>query len=295
MIQNKYPVYIISKGRHDRAFTADYFVKDNIDFKIVVEPQEADLYRQKYGNKVAVLPFSNLGMGSTPARNWCWEDSIKNGHERHWIFDDNIRGMYRLHKGKRIHCNCKWGLYVVEQFTDRYINIGLSGFNYTMFVTDKTKYPYYLNTHLYSALLIKNDMPYKWRLKYNEDTDLNLQVLTNKLCIVAFNAINVHKMRTMTMKGGNSSQLYKDDGRLKMARTLEAMWPKYVKVVYKFGRPQHSVNWKVFTHKLKRKPNLDIQPVADIKLQKLTQIKSKRLQKLYTEVNQQVSSNIMGL
>ena len=286
-MRSKYPVYIISKGRHDCAYTAEYFVRDGVDFKIAVEPQEAELYRERYGDRVAVLPFANLGLGSMPARNWCWEDSIKNGHARHWLFDDNIRGMYRLNYGKRIPCNCLWGIQTVEKFTDRYENIGMSGFNYTCFVTSKTTAPYYLNTHLYSAMLIKNDMPYRWRMKYNEDTDLNLQVLTNKLCIVAFNAISAMKMPTLKMKGGNMSELYRGDGRLKMARSLEAMWPNYVKVVWKFGRPQHSVNWRVFKHPLIKRTDIDMDELKaeDVPLKKMSPIKSKYLKKLYGKIN----------
>ena len=51
-----------------------------MDFKIVVEPQETQKYANKFGqDKILTLPFSNLGLGSIPARNWCWEDAKKNG------------------------------------------------------------------------------------------------------------------------------------------------------------------------------------------------------------------------
>jgi hypothetical protein len=35
--------------------------------------------------KILVLPFSNLGQGGIPARNWVWEHSISIGAKRHWI------------------------------------------------------------------------------------------------------------------------------------------------------------------------------------------------------------------
>jgi hypothetical protein len=74
----KYPVYIISKGRFDRTLTADNFDNCNLNYLIAVEPQEYDLYVQKLGlEKVLKLPFSNLGLGSYPARNFCWEHSKK--------------------------------------------------------------------------------------------------------------------------------------------------------------------------------------------------------------------------
>lgn len=289
----KYPVYIPSKGRARKCHTANFFIKDGVDFKIVIEPQEFESYSEVYDKKYLLqLPFRDLGKGSMPARNWIREDSIKKGFDRHWQFDDNIYGMKRLHKGKRIPVNSKIGIVVVEDFTDRYENIGVSGFNYTMFVLDTCKKPFYLNTHVYSACLVNNRMPYKWRLKYNEDTDLCLQVLTNGLCTVAFNVFNVRKVGTMAMKGGNTDELYKGDGRLKMARSLEAMWPDYVRTIYRFGRPQHYINkdWKDFKHPLIRRKDIDwdnLQPNNyGLKLVQKKEIKSPELREFY-ENNQE--------
>ena len=192
----KYPIYIISKGRWENPQTANFFKKDGVDFKILVEPQEYDSYCKAIGKEyVMKLPFSNLGVGSYPARNFAWEDSIKNGHERHWCFDDNIMGMRRLVKGNKIPCNSLKAIQFLEEFTDRYENIAISGFNYGKFVIPgcSDKKPFVHNVHVYSALLIKNNMPYRWRLKYNEDVDLCLQVLDNKLCTVLFNAFVISK------------------------------------------------------------------------------------------------------
>ena len=74
--------------------------------QLVVEPQEAEEHKSRYGeHRVLALPFSNLGKGSIPARNWVWEHSIKAGAKRHWILDDNIKMIRRLHHQKRIRCN----------------------------------------------------------------------------------------------------------------------------------------------------------------------------------------------
>jgi hypothetical protein len=78
MNKSKYPIYVISKNRVDVCYTAKFLIKDDMDFKLVVEPQEAQKYKSKFGeNRVLILPFSNLGKGSIPARNWCWEHAKK--------------------------------------------------------------------------------------------------------------------------------------------------------------------------------------------------------------------------
>ncbi len=269
MSEPGYPVYVISKGRARHCLTARFMAEDRVPFQLVVEPQEADAYRECHGDHVSVLPFSNLGQGSTPARNWCWDDAKAKGTKRHWIFDDNITSIIRLNRGKRIRCNAALALSVLEDFTDRYANVAISGLNYTMFVTNQTPRPFVVNCHVYSALLIDNAIPYRWRLRYNEDTDLCLQVVTNGLCTVLFNAFSIQKVRTMVMKGGNSDGLYggvqKDPQdratrqRLIMARALEEVWPDHVEVRWRFGRAQHVVknNWKHFTHPLVRRSDVD--------------------------------------
>lgn len=257
----RYPVYVISKGRYANCLTAKFLKRDKTPFSLVVEPQEADEYRSRFGYEcVKVLPFSNLGLGSIPARNWCWEDSIKAGHRRHWILDDNIRSIKRRYKAERFVCNSGKAFEALEDFTDRYLNIGILGLNYTMFCRDRATYkPFFLNVHVYSALLIDNDLPVRWRGRYNEDTDLCLQVLSLGLCTVLTNAFLIDKMQTMLINGGNTDQLYQGDGRLKMARSLEKAWPYVVKTDRRWRRPQHVVkdDWKWFDTPLKRDPSVD--------------------------------------
>jgi hypothetical protein len=279
----RYPVYVISKGRYDNGLTAKFLLKDQVPFKIVVEPQEADKYAEAFGaQNMLVLPFSNLGKGSIPARNWCWEHSKREGFSRHWILDDNIKQVRRFTGGRRIPCASGPAFAAVEDFTDRYENLAISGLNYTMFGYAGLP-PFFLNVHVYSCLLIQNDLPQRWRGRYNEDTDLCLQVLSAGLCTALVNAFLIEKMQTMTMKGGNRDQLYKADGRLRMAKSLERVWPYVVKVDRRFKRPQHVVRdaWKRFDTPLKLKQGVDLSRIAPneygLKLQNTAAVKAEAL------------------
>lgn len=282
----KYPLYVISKGRFENCLTANFLIKDQVPFTLVVEPQEYDQYRAIYPDIIiATLPFSNLGLGSYPARNWVWEDSIQKGFKKHWILDDNIRGVRKLFKGIRINCNSIHAFNFVEDLAENYTNIGIAGMNYEMFVTGKTNKPIVTNHHVYSNLLIENKIPYRWRLKYNEDTDLCLQVLKGNLCTLYTNIFMISKMRTMTMKGGNTKELYKGDGRLKMARMLENTHPDLVTTVWKFGRPQHSVKWEVFKQKLNKSKDYKVLDLNDYgKLRATEQLSHPKLKKLIKKV-----------
>lgn len=294
--QPRYTIYIPTKGRASRSgcLTARMLEEDGVPFHLVVEPQEEDAYRAAFPTaSILVLPFSNLGQGSIPARNWIWEHSLENGDARHWQLDDNLREVRRLYKGKRIPANSGVGLRVCEDFTDRYTNIGISGLSYQMFVLDTQPRPFHLNCHVYSCNLIKNDLPYRWRGRYNEDTDLCLQILSGGYCTVTINAFMVNKMGTMTMKGGNATELYTDDGRLQMARSLERAWPYVVKTSRRFKRPQHVIrdNWSRFTTPLERRSDIDWEnlPAVDeygLQIEQVSEVRHPNIKRLVDESDQ---------
>lgn len=262
----EYPVYIISKGRWDSRLTVRSLEDMGVPFRIVVEPQERDQYAAVIdAGKILVLPFSNLGLGSIPARNWVWEHAISEGHQRHWILDDNIRNFYRMNRNIRYRVLDGTIFRLMEQFTDRYENVALSGPNYSMFAitaTTGSKPPFLQNTRIYSCILIKNDLPYRWRGRYNEDTDLSLRALKDGWCTILFNAFLCGKQTTMTMKGGNTESLYKlqgKDGRLLMAQSLQQQHPDVTTIVHKWGRWQHQVDYRPFkANRLIRKPGVEI-------------------------------------
>jgi len=246
-----FPVYIISKGRYENPVTALAFEKAGIDYFIAVEPQELSLYAKTLGrHRVLELPFSNLGLGSYPARNYCWEHAKANGHSYHWLFDDNIRWMAKWVAGKKVYAKYDSSpLLFVERYakeTDK----DICGFEYRYFVAKPPKKAFKTNCHVYSAMLIKCSLPWRWRLKYNEDVDLCLQVLHNGGSTASCVYYMSNKTSTVAkMKGGNQDELYKgNDPRKKLlkAKMLEAVWPQYAKTVIRFGRYHHFVDWKVF-------------------------------------------------
>ena len=264
-MNTKYPIYIISKGRADTRFTSRTFEEMGVPYRIVIEPQEYDKYAAVIDpKKILVLPFSNLGQGSIPVRNWVWEHSISEGHKRHWVMDDNIRYFYRLNRNKKVRVKDASILRAAEDFSDRYENVKMAGLNYAFFCPAELKRPpYYVNTRIYSCILLNNDIPHRWRGRYNEDTDLSLRILKDGYCTILFNAFLCGKMATMTMKGGNTEEVYAKnqqefDNRRTFAESLKAQHPDVVEITMKWGRWHHHVDYSVFRHQLKLKDGLVI-------------------------------------
>jgi hypothetical protein len=220
-----------------------------VQYRIVIEPQEYDQYASVIDpEKILTLPFSNLGQGSIPARNWVWNHSIEEGHSRHWILDDNIESVDRFNHNRKIPVYCPAPFRAMEDFCDRYENIALAGPNYGVFCPAKEcRPPVRFNIRVYSCILIQNEIPYRWRGRYNEDTDLSIRALKDGLCTALFNAFLIGKRATMSQGGGNTDELYAGDGRLRMAESLRDQHPDVVRVVQKFGRWHHQVDYRPFS------------------------------------------------
>lgn len=251
----RYPIYIISKGRWDRRQTSKTLEFMSVPYRIVVEPKEYENYAKVIdANKILVLPsdYSELGKGSIPVRNWVWEHSINEGHEYHWILDDNIESIERFNNNLKVKCNTGTPFYVIEDFVLRYENIAISGMNYALFCPAiEARPPLRFNTRIYSCILIKNSIPYRWRGRYNEDTDLSLRVLKDGWCTVLFNSFLIGKRATMTQGGGNTDTIYNTgDKRKVFAESLQQQHPDVVKVTWKFNRWHHQVNYKPFEKNL---------------------------------------------
>lgn len=255
----RYPVYIPSKGRWESRLTSKALESMHVPYRIVVEPQEYDQYAAVIDPaKILVLPFSDRGL--VPTRNWIWEHAIAEGHKRHWTLDDNIMYFHRFHQNRRYRMHSGATFCAIEDFVDRYENAVIAGMQYEKFAPVKVKHtqPFVTNTRVYSNMLIDNAIPFRNRGFYNDDTDLCLRVLKAGLCTILFYAFIAEKRQTMTIKGGMTPH-YQGDGRWKMAEELRRQHPDVTKIVWKWGRWQHHVDYRPFKgNKLIRKPGVTI-------------------------------------
>lgn len=273
---NRYPIYVVSKGRADICKTSVYLSQMEVKHNVVVEPLEVKDYENNLDSKYAnVIPldlkykedydtFSDIGSenstGPGAARNFCWQHSIDNGFKWHWVMDDNTNeGFHWLYQNNKVKCRTGSFFCAIEDFVDRYDNIAIAGLNYSKFCKEIDRVPpYVLNTRIYSYLLIRNDIPYKWRGRYNEDTDLSLRVLKEGWCTVQFNSLLAGKATTQMIKGGNTDEFYSKEGTLNKSKMLKDMHPDLTEVVWKFNRWHHQVDYSGFNQKLK--------PITDLRL-----------------------------
>lgn len=250
-LQPRYPIYILSKGRADYGpHTAKTLYTMGVDFKIVIEPQDLESYRKSpyiREDQILILPFSNHGLGSGPARNWCWEHSKAEGFKRHWLMDDNLQEFWRLHKNKRYRVAKGSAIFrSSEDFVDNFENVAFAGLQYKFFAVDDCSYaPFILNTRIMSCFLIDNEVDLRWRGKYNEDVDLSIRALKEGHVTMLIYAFLCGKLKTGSVKGGNTDEIYngyKDDSAYNKSKMLYEMHPDCVELIERYGRAHHFVN-----------------------------------------------------
>lgn len=306
-VQTKYPIYVISKSRASTLWTVRTLEECGCtNYRLVIEPHQYEDYKVGMLErgfdpaKLLLLPFSNLGLGSIPVRNWVWEHSISLGAKRHWILDDNMRYFYRVYRNTRMRVKSMIALKVAEDYSDRFTNVAMSGLNYHFFVPNfLNKEPAYFNTRIYSCILLDNTIDERWRVlewdgkpaPFNEDTDLSLQILKKGYCTILLNSFTVGKAGTHTMKGGNTEAVYKVgnkeefDNRYSFVASLHKAHPDCVTIAQKWGRHHHHVDFSHFMkyNKLILKPGLTWPEVYEHKLKLVKLDDPKNMMGSYTD------------
>lgn len=263
-IQPQFPIYIPTKGRSDYPITIRALSKYRVPFNLVVEAPEVEAYQRAvnahggYGTVLVLDPAyqrdydacmdlqPDESRGSGPARNFAWEHALAAGHSHYWCMDDNIQSFWYYNNNRKIHAGDALPIRSMEDFTLRYTNVAMSGPTYYMFVARKQKFPPFVpNTRVYSCNLIRTDLPFRWRGRYNEDTILSLDLLKAGYATILYNAWLQWKMPTGDIPGGNQTEIYAD-GTLRKSQMLVREHPDVARLTWKFGRWHHHVDYRPF-------------------------------------------------
>lgn len=274
----QFPLYIVSKGRADTRLTSKALDALRVPYLIVVEPQEFDVYasfidpqklvaldlayQRDYDTCDDVGDAKSKGPGA--ARNFAWDHAVSRGFAWHWVMDDNIRGFYRLHRNDKVTVTDGTIFRCMEDYCLRYANVAMAGPAYDFMTKRKVALkPVIMNTRIYSCNLICNAVPFRWRGRYNEDTDLSLRMLKAGYCTIEFNAFLQRKAATQTVKGGCNRDFYAREGTVPKSEMQVRLHPDCSRLVFKFGRPHHSVDYRRFRHnKLVRRDDVVVR--ADV-------------------------------
>lgn len=248
---NKYPIYVISKGGAARELqTIQALDALGIKYWLVVDNFEYDQYVDRVPqDRILQLPPNSApsGRSFTFTRNWCWGHSVyKEKAARHWILDDDIDAFYFLNENKKPKVTTKNPFLLMEQFTDRFKNIGISGPAYEAYTQRRNEIPPYdTNTSIYACLLVRNDLPFRWEGNYYIETDLCIRSLKHQEATVLFNYIQTKRSKRPPLPKKDTPEFVAfSDKSLEMTTAIRDRHPSLVTITKRWGYWQFMVNWK---------------------------------------------------
>ena len=264
--QSQYPIYIPTYKRFETSYTArtleDLKIDKNYMMVIRNDKSEIDNYNTCIKNfdlkhaKLLIIPDDfykeqeELGNDySVIPRNYIYKHAIESGFSHHWCLDDNIKGFFRKNKGNVLpFIDTMFPLYFVEEYIKKYANVFQAGIQYRhLSFPMMYRPPIILNNRVYSCILIKHIDGFRWRGKYNEDTDLSIRLLKSGYATMTFQNVLCGKQTTSSVKGGNTDDIYKtEDGYLKKANAIVEWHPDVTKFAIRYGHPHHFVDYRAF-------------------------------------------------
>lgn len=217
--RTKFPIAILSFERsNDYGRTHKFLTKLNIPHYLFVEPFEYELYENWYDNSccrliIAPTDFHKAGLGSTPIRNYIL-DFFKNDHQRVWLLDDNIESYKRLYKGVKNVIHDIEIFTSIENYVDRYTNVGIASHNFSPFVFENgIRNILCKNTKCYSSLLCLTNNEIRFKHKHQEDNFISIEYISKGYTNLCFNHIVYHKYTSGIDNGGNSTFIYKKNAK----------------------------------------------------------------------------------
>lgn len=200
--------------------------------------------------------FEDKPSGAVPVRNATIDMARKRGEVRHWQFDDDYTGfmMFDRQSGKNRSVDG-------EKFQRELLRIAKLGetmkmpnigFSVSTIEANPQKRAC-ISRRVFNAHNLATDpeLVMRWRGRMNDD-------LINALDVCRTGGLEIQfKYMMMTMKptqqeAGGLTELYKSDGAVRKTAYAVLAMPQAVRLVRKFGRYHHKVDWKAIAPKILR-------------------------------------------
>lgn len=215
------------------------------DAIIVVEPQEYEVYKKTYPNKVLSLPENNRGIiyARNFIKNYCDENKLG----KYWQIDDDITYTYIREGTKLTRVDIVEAITKAQQiFIEN--GIALGSLEYRQYAWSASKELIensFCDSFVYMDLEKTSGLHYRENTK--EDRDFAMQVIRNnqktaRTTIYAFSA-----PANGSNKGGLKEIFYDIDGaELKTVKNMVYLWGENIcqHIIKKDGRNDLKIHWK---------------------------------------------------
>lgn len=279
-----YNVYIPSFGRPDAPTVKRLISKFDLDcWYLFIDPESFAEYGQHYPLRHLIVrnpifrseEFTQLYSPVSSPNGWHGTSGIYNsilafsqslGEKRYWTMDDDLLTMaMKAHKGSEklepgtpynkfdfYRCsrlNTEFGfslnefLRQMEEISEKVINSGFITIEKFGVYFDRP-FSFTAGTRAYTFYLTDNNKQTTHFPQHNNDVATSIEMDKMGYYTVLFNGIAYHSMPTQA--GGGLTELYRAFGTLDKGKALVRAQPLVSKIVYKFSRIHHIVNYAEF-------------------------------------------------
>lgn len=237
----KINIFIPSKLRAGKSKTIPQ-LKEAI---IVVEPQEYEVYRAEYKNKIIQLPENNKGI--IYARNFIKKYCEQKGLQSYWQIDDDISYTY-LRQGTKLIRKDMLDCILESQKIFEANNITLGSLEYRQYAWSATKELIknsFCDSFVFMDLTKTSSIYYRENTK--EDRDFAMQVIDNNLNTARTTLYSFSAPANGSNEGGLKEIFYDvEDAELKTVQNMVKIWGENIckHIVKKDGRNDLKIYWK---------------------------------------------------
>lgn len=266
-------IYIISKGRPqcrtaktltDMNYPGEWFIVCGNNDDKLPEYQERwgkdrilvfDWYEEvKRSNLLDNFGVEKMGSGAVPVRNATRRIAEQRGELRHWQFDDDY--MYFRHINGELKKNetVRSGAFFEHELNRIATFAHEAGLANAGFCLGMESFPEMVKTfskRVFNAHNMPTDekLFQTWRGRMNDDLINALDVYHSGKIEMSFKFMTLMLAPTQSEKGGNS-EIYESEGTVRKTAYAVLVDPKNTKLVIRFGRFHHKVNWRGVSPKL---------------------------------------------
>lgn len=239
-----------------------FLTKNDVPFTVVVEPQDAAAYAERWkGVPLFVLPNNDKGL--CYARNAIKEHSQVLGVGRHWEMDDDVSGFSVFEDGRVSNVHPSRVLRAIEDACASFGNVALAGPSNTSFKPDEGKDAVGYNKLIAaSCMLVDDACPTRWEIDRMDEFDYCLSALCEGWTTMKFTFQLFGKANDVQISGNYSAPERYAAARAKL---LEK-WPE-IFVVKRNGRLFSRV-WQEF----KQRPHAGL-PLESERLDNIFKLK----------------------
>lgn len=195
-----------------------------------------------------------MGSGAVPVRNATRKISEDRGELRHWQFDDDYTGFFRVDTDLKKNHQIKDGLEFEEElnklaeyaYSAKLANIGFCLGHEAIPSGARGISRRVFNAHNMPST---PDLFVTWRGRMNDDLINAIEVYHKGKVELAVKYLSLVLKQTQSEKGGNT-EIYEESGTVRKTAYAVLIEPNATKLLIKYGRYHHSVDWKLIMPKV---------------------------------------------